>query len=151
MSEQKTQQPISRIRTVQADLFSSSDALAHCVSLDFKMGAGIAREFRSRFGQVEGLKRQVTKFPGLAILHDKIKNRFIYYLVTKERYFHKPTYESLTSSLGLLKQHMVENKILKLSIPCLGCGLDKLEWSRVQGIIENVFEDTMIEITVYVV
>lgn len=34
--------------------------------------------------------------------------------------------------------------------PKIGCGLDKLEWSKVKAIIEEVFADTDIEILVCV-
>ena len=42
---------------INADLFSldSSHALAHCVGNDFIMGAGIATEFKKRFGNQQWL------------------------------------------------------------------------------------------------
>ena len=37
---------------------------------------------------------------------------------------------------------------MKLAMPVIGCGLDKLEWSRVSEIIKLVFEKTDIDILV---
>jgi len=56
---------------------------------------------------------------------------FVYYLITKERYFQKPTYDSFKSALQDMKNHMVKYKMTALDIPKLGCGLDKLNWSKV--------------------
>ena len=45
---------------VEGDLFSSpeDEALAHCISEDCRMGAGIAVMFKKKFGGVEDLKKQ---------------------------------------------------------------------------------------------
>lgn len=64
-------------------------ALMHCVSVDMAMGKGIAIEFKKRFGGVDELKRQKAGVGGLAVLLRD--NRPIYYLVTKEKYWNKPT------------------------------------------------------------
>src|SRR4051812_6280472 len=136
---------------LKGDLFSSKDNLAHCVSLDFKMGAGIAVKFKSLFGRVDELKKQCKYFPSIAILKNENKdeenNKYIYYLVTKKYYYNKPTYESLNKTLILMNKHMTENNIKSLSIPRLGCGLDKLDWNKVKVMISEIFKDK--EITVY--
>lgn len=145
MSDSK--QKMLEIKYVEGNLFQSQDALAHCVSLDFKMGAGIALAFRKIFGQVEELKSQVKSCPGLGTI--KHSSRSIFYLVTKEKFYQKPTYATLEACLKLLQQQVLVKKISKLSIPFLGCGLDKLDWSRVEAMIKDVFKETDIEITVY--
>ena len=45
------------------NIFSSNDSLAHCVSSDFKMNAGIARTFRRKYP---------TKYPKFGTLQSKI-------------------------------------------------------------------------------
>ena len=71
------------------------------------------------------------------------------YLVTKERYFHVPTYESLKSSLAHMKEHMLRFNITNLAMPQIGIGLDKLEWEKVKEILCELFSETNIKITVY--
>ena len=39
-------------------------------------------------------------------------------------------------------------KTKKLAIPLIGCGLDKLEWSKVSEMIQNTFKDEDVEILV---
>ena len=69
--------------------------------------------------------------------------------VTKERYFHKPTMDTLQKSLEALCSHTMANGVKKLAIPRLGCGLDKLQWDKVSKLIEDIFSQSDIEITVY--
>ena len=75
-----------------------------------------------------------------------MKNHTVANLITKENVYDKPTYETLTESLFDLKKYMIENHINKVAMPLIGCGLDMLEWSNVEKIIKNVFNDTNFEI-----
>jgi O-acetyl-ADP-ribose deacetylase (regulator of RNase III) len=77
-------------------------------------------------------------------------NRFIYYLITKERYYEKPTLASLKDSLLAAKSHCLEHSVTRLSMPRIGCGLDGLSWSNVSRLIQDVFADSNVAITVYV-
>ena len=136
------------------DLFSVPNDyfLAHCISADFRMGAGIAVEFQKRFDT----KMQLcTKYPnywnswcayrtiGDCILEGKVLN-----LITKERYFHKPTYISMQYALERMRTVCRLFYIKKVAMPLIGCGLDRLEWSKVSEMIQNVFKDEDIEILV---
>lgn len=131
------------------DLFTCSEdeSLVHCVSADLRMGKGIAVLFKNKFGGISELKQQNQKTGGCAIL--KRDSRYIYYLVTKDKYFLKPTYETLQQSLETMKVHCIQKEVSKLSMPKIGCGLDKLHWNKVKDIIEETFSDAKIEITVY--
>lgn len=61
--------------------------------------------FRSRFGRVQELKDQKAQVGGVAVI--KHESRYIYYLVTKDNAYKKPTYDDLKSSLQAMKKHMV--------------------------------------------
>ncbi|KAL9645753.1 hypothetical protein ABK040_003485 [Willaertia magna] len=136
-----------KINEIIGDLFSSQDSLCHCVSEDLSMSKGIALLFKNKFKKVNELKDQNCKTGGMCFL--KEENRFIYYLVTKQRYFYKPTYETLENSLKCMKEHILQNNVKKLSMPLIGCGLDKLQWNNVKEILVKLFKDTDLEITVY--
>ena len=79
------------------------------------------------------------------------QNKNIYPLiqVTKPKYFHKPTYGTLQDSLTAMKQHCEEHGVKKLAMPRIGCGLDKLEWTKVREMVKETFEKTNVEVTVY--
>ncbi|CAF4467198.1 unnamed protein product, partial [Adineta steineri] len=76
---------------IDGDLFSvaSNVSLAHCVSQDMSMSKGIATLFRNKFGQINELKNQNVSVGGCAYITSN--DRHIFYLVTKEKYFYKPT------------------------------------------------------------
>ena len=84
---------------------------------------------------------------GVAVLQHE--GRFVFYLVTKQRYFHKPTYESLESSLLSLRALCVANNVKELCMPTIGCGLDGLDWKNVSQMIKRVFDDVSMTITIY--
>ena len=71
-------------------------------------------------------------------------------MVTKAKYSDKPTYEDLTKSLNAMKDHAIHNGVKAISMPQIGCGLDLLRWEFVKDIVESVFYDTEIQITVYI-
>lgn len=141
------------------DLFSIPNDyyLAHCISADFALGKGIAVEFDKRFNMKQKLKDQFNDFVdeyknnykyelyGECILIDRVLN-----LVTKERYYHKPTYKSIKQALEMMQIVCVVNNIHKVAMPKIGCGLDKLKWDKVSEIVKDVFKDTDIEILVCV-
>lgn len=140
------------IREEKRDLFTVPQGyyLAHCISGDYALGAGIAKQFV----EVYNMRFKLHKiFPipngekfanvGSALLIDNVFN-----LVTKARCFHKPTYDSLYETLIDMREQCEELDITKLAIPYIGCGLDKLQWDKVSDVIEDVFEDTDIEILV---
>ena len=154
-------------------------ALAHCISADVRMGKGIAVIFKRKFGGVQELLAQGMSVPtncstmidftavamrafsnifvlfihigqrsgGLATL--KRDGRYIYYLVTKEKYHHKPTYDNMHKSLKAMHRHCTDHGVEKLSMPMIGCGLDGLKWPKVMNIIKDVFKDTDMIVTIY--
>lgn len=71
----------SRITYVKGDLFAcpKTDSLAHCISEDCRMGAGIAVLFKKKFGGVQELINQQKKSGEVAVL--KRDGRYIYYLL----------------------------------------------------------------------
>ena len=82
------------------------------------MGAGIAVLFKKRFGGVQELLSQQKKSGEVAVL--KRDGRYIYYLITKKRASHKPTYENLQKSLEAMKSHCLKNGVTDLSMPRQG-------------------------------
>lgn len=141
-------------KEIKQDLFKVSDDyyLAHCISADFGMGKGIVVEFNKRFD----LKRKlqicfpdyINQWHHNGWTSDCIRFDRIFNLITKERYFHKPTYKTLQGALEEMKKICCQENITKIAMPVIGCGLDKLEWNQVSKIIKKVFEDTDIEILI---
>lgn len=136
----------------QKDLFTVPQGyyLAHCISGDYALGAGIANTFDQVYNMRFKLHRDYAipdgeKYAnvGRALLVDNVFN-----LVTKQRCFHKPTYDSLYETLVDMKEQCENFDIEKIAMPLIGCGLDRLDWEQVKDVIEDVFGDTDIEILV---
>jgi len=130
------------------DLFAVPQGyyLAHCISHDFALGAGIAKQFT----EVYNMRKKLNKFYGFSrsVVGETCLVDNVFNLITKERYFEKPTYGSLIKCLKDMKDQMSNLMISKLAIPQIGCGLDRLNWENVRAIIEEVFNDTDVEILV---
>lgn len=143
-----------RFKEIKADLFTITDAyFMQCISADFKMGAGIAVEFNKRFNNKLKTCRsfphymqyydKLLRARGDCILTDNVLN-----LVTKRRFFEKPTYKSMEEALHQAKEICVSKGIKKIALPRIGCGLDKLDWTRVSQTIKDIFSDTDVELIV---
>lgn len=123
--------------------FEKEYALAHCISSDYALGAGIAVDFNKKYHLKNNLQQV-----GSGIYPDCIYINGIFNLVTKKKYWNKPTYDSLEKSLRMMKEQAIKLNILKIAMPKIGCGLDRLQWPQVREIIKKVFEDSDIEILI---
>lgn len=142
------------IKEVKMDLFSVPQGyyLAHCITGDFSLGAGVAK----KMDEVYDMKFKLNEFYeqydpyeddyspiGKALLVDNVFN-----LVNKKHPDKKAKYKKLRKALEDMREQAEENYISKIAMPRIGCGHDKLEWEKVKAIIEEIFEDTNIEILV---
>jgi len=134
---------------IQQDLFTKGKdcALAHCISRDCAMGAGIAKEFRRRFPEMPKVLLGMNPQIGDALFYEE-NGYQIFNLITKEKYWHKPTYQTFEMSIRNLKKELLVRNITKLAIPKLGAGLDRLDWEQNREIIQRIFADTPVEIEV---
>ena len=139
----------TNIKEEKGDLFSiedSSPIFAHCVSSDGKMDAGIAKQFVRRYG--DGLQGSVDGFEVGDAVPYKNGDTKIYNLITKEKYWKKPTFKSIQSSLQSLKNRLVKNNEEKVYMPRIASGLDGKNWSKVKAKIKDVFDGSDIQITI---
>lgn len=125
---------------------------AHCISADYALGKGIAKDFNEIYCMREKLLKQYPASSdrvGTALLIEDVFN-----IVTKKRFFQKPTIETLRDALIDMKSQCNILGIKKIAMPKIGCGLDKLPWDgcedSVSNLINEVFGDSDIEILVYI-
>lgn len=143
----------------QGDLFDLplKYNLAHCISLDCAMGMGIAKEFDKKYRDlkpilIETIKANEITYPitisvPIEFLEDGDPS-IIHNLITKEKYWHKPSYFTITECIKQLVYQCKRYNTKYLAMPKIGCGLDKLSWNKVRSIIEEEFSDMDIEIMV---
>ncbi|KAL4122999.1 hypothetical protein QTP88_015232 [Uroleucon formosanum] len=121
-------------------------SLAHCVAEDLRMGAGIAVDFKDKFGGVGKLVDQKLKVGDVGVV--KRHEQYAFYLITKKTSTGKPTMLTMKKALCSLLNKMKEYNLTKLGIPTIGCGLDRLDWSETKLLINEIFSDSGIHITV---
>jgi transposase InsO family protein len=141
--------PTKNISERTGDLFSldAGISLAHCVSADFKSRKGIAFEFRNRFGKVNELRRQKCQITESATIN--VNNHQVFYIIIKEFFWQKASYEILFQSLQNLKAICIKYKVTQLACPRLGCDLDGLKWEVVRNILRYIFRDSPVYIQIY--
>lgn len=138
-----------KYKLIQDDVFNHKDCYyAHCISRDYALGAGIAVEFDKRYDMRNRLLKLAEEKP--ETLDEKcIEVENVFNLITKEKYWEKPSYNSLEESLLEMKEKLSKNKnIKKLVMPKIGCGLDRLSWDKVEPMVQEIFKDLDIEIVV---
>ena len=141
-------------REEKRDLFSVPEDyyLAHCISADFAMGKGIVLEFNRRFDMKRLLRQRyppyLAAYRQSATGGDCLREGRVLNLVTKERYFQKPTLATMEAALRRMRELCLEEGIAKVAMPTIGAGLDRLAWGEVSALVQGVFGDTGIEILV---
>lgn len=144
----------------KGDLFAASIdspfCYAHCVSADFALGAGIAVQFDQRFQMRGRLHRDhplfVQEFAkmqergefGTCLLEGNILN-----LITKLRYWEKPTRTSVYAALQSAKSICEQNHITSICMPKIAAGLDRRPWKETEADIRRVWDGTNMKIFVY--
>jgi len=137
-----------QLTELTGDIFTSTLSKCHAVSADQRQGAGIALQFRQRYGRIGELLQQKKGVGEVAYFKLK-EDEFIFTLVTKSRFWDKPTYDDLYRCLRELAHICKEQGVCKLAMPRIGCGLDRLSWCIVKKIILDVWDDTPMQIFVY--
>lgn len=148
---------------LKGDLFAAeckipSDAYRYvqCISADCKCGAGIAIEFNKHFNIRDripyGLKfaRQMgshtMKMLPCPSIYDTIP---VINLITKERYYDKPTYKTMEQVFKMLRSWCDETGISDLYLPKIASGLDGLKWVKVTNRLQWAFRDSDIKLHVF--
>ena len=140
------------LKEIKIDLFEYEPTMQnfyylHCVSRDFALGLGIAKSFRNKFNLTKEVLTRGIIFNNLSLTSN------VFNLITKSKYWQKPTYGSLRNALISVKKTIFalngnNTKDIQLIMPKIGCGLDKLMWKNVKNIIKEVFDDTEIDIVI---
>ena len=135
----------------KGDILQFPGSIAHCVSSDFQMAKGVAKQINSAYPCIRPtLKSIKTPIVGSSVsVSLPWENKSIFNLVTEPQFFDKPTYYDLSRSLNCMKQQLLQKGINAIAMPKIGCGLDKLKESRIFSLICDIFEKTNIKIFIY--
>jgi O-acetyl-ADP-ribose deacetylase (regulator of RNase III) len=147
------------VKVFQGDITTcEADVIAHQVNCYFVMGAGVALAIRRKWPKVYEQYRELGKttknknyeWLGTCQLVDIDQNRYVANLFGQEecgagRQFTE--YDALENALRELKWHVNYMGLKTVAFPWgIGCGLAGGDWNIVKPMIENVFENTEVEI-----
>ena len=124
--------------------------LLHTVYPDLAMAKGLARQVKSWYPAAPSTIRLRCPPNSCSVLlyFDPQLESYVFSLVTKIRYYHKPIYESVLASLFELREIVIDAGIQHLKLPKLNSGYDKLDFNIVFELICYVFDP--LPITVYI-
>jgi len=144
-----TDSKINLIKEKRLNIFELSNdySIAHCISADLKMSQGLAFDIKNIYGDSTNTLSNLNPQIG-DVLPTRINNKLIYHLITKEKFYQKPTIDSIKLVLANLKKCMILNKNFNLSIPKLASGLDRCNWTIIKQLIYSEFQNTDIEIII---
>lgn len=147
-------------KEIKEDLFKNKNddnvIYIQCISADLAMGAGIATKFNKYFNT----KNKILKFKERNItdwtqpkIGDYIYVKPVINIITKEKYWNKPTLSNLYLSLDNIEQCIQNiisnNNIKEIRLPKIGCGLDRLKWEDVKPKIIELSNKFDIDFVVY--
>ena len=84
-SEWPNRSPETNLLEKEGNLLDSGESIAHCVSADFKMAAGIAHQIKQQFPVRELASNSVRQKALWPQVLEK-PQRFVYHIITKKRY-----------------------------------------------------------------
>lgn len=129
--------------------------VAHCISSDCVMGAGVAVVINEAMPGMRRMLRDALKVKPITKVPDiigvRIGDKTVINLITKINYFDKPTYPVLYKSIELLKDYCVKHNHTEIAIPKIGCNLDGKSWKKVSSYIDSIFKDSGVTVTNYYV
>lgn len=151
---------MSKIRFVEGDI---SDALerkeivVHCVSSDFEMGIGVAKTLATLEPTLRPMMRKAhpmgvaSAFVPFTAVWESDDGKTILSLVTKYRYFNKPTLDTLRRSIMNMASVLERNTPIgdiHISMPMIASGADKIHWCKTEKLLKELLSDR-VNITVY--
>ena len=145
--EPDLQDKIQILNGNEKTIFQANTAIAHRISANAKMSKRFAETIcRRANGLLEFCRRAKTTISSTLPYWDRESNNFIYNLVTKSKFFGKPTLENLRISLENMRGHALPNTVTKISMP--KCGLNKLQWTDLFKLLQDTFTYSGIQIQI---
>lgn len=139
-----------KYQEINDDIIKTNDhAIIISLNSRLQMDVGIAKIIKNKYGRIEA-EKNTHLFSGDFIVNNFPKHKkIICCLITKYNQFSECSYSAYSESLKNLITYLVDNNIKDVSLPRIGCGLDKMDWSIMKNIILTEFANTDINVSVY--
>jgi O-acetyl-ADP-ribose deacetylase (regulator of RNase III) len=134
---------------------SNAMCLVNPVNTVGVMGAGLALQFKRKFPKMFSEYHKMCNDKTLrkgtvGFWINPLKAQMVCLFPTKEHYREDSTVEIVEASLKALEADARRLNIDSIGMPLVGCGLGELDFNRdVRPLIEKVFQNSKIDVTVY--
>ncbi len=138
----------------KGDIFSTSaQALAHGCNTNGRMGAGIAKTFKTKYyvmyKEYKRLCGDCRFNIGEGFIYKTEEGKYIFNLATQGN-LSGASVENVYLCLEWMKEQMKKLQISGLAMPKIGCGLGGLDWlNDVYPIVEEVFGGEVLIVEVW--
>jgi O-acetyl-ADP-ribose deacetylase (regulator of RNase III) len=135
------------IRTLKGNILSSTThAIVIPVNCVGVMGAGLAKQFKQKYPEVfvtyykACMRGALSEGDCFTVNHnDKGKSVLFILAATKNHWRDDSNLDKVKNCIVRIKEIVENNHIPSVSIPALGAGLGKLEWSDVEKALHDTF------------
>ena len=131
-------------------ILEQPNSIGHCISTDAQMSKGFAQFHSERIPRLRRVCRRANNLKDQVFSFcDSSSRRYIYNLVTEEKYSDKADLPTLATTLENMQAHATMHGVSTIAMPKIGCGLDQMNWQDLFKILGNVFASSDIQIVVY--
>ena len=127
----------------------SSSSLVFCASGDMRVISSPMTEFVVKYSHLGPTEESIYRVGGTLVYWDNEQPRYIYLLMTKEKYIDVAKYDDLKSCLRKMSAHAALKGVSCFAMPKIGVVDDQLEWTNVAICLELIFQDVYCTLTVY--
>ena len=150
VSAQSSHEFLQIIYGTEDSIFQQPNSIGHCISADARRSKGFADFLSHRISGVRSTCRKARLFMGQVYpFWDSTGKRYIYNLVTKEKFYDKPNPSTLSKTLEAMKIHASMTGVSTIAIPKLGFGLDQMNWQEIVKLLREIFAYADVQIVVY--
>ena len=147
---QSSDEGLQIIHGTEDSILQQPNSIGHCISADTRLSKGFADFLSHRISGLISTCRKARLFMGQVYpFWDSTGKRYIYNLVTKERFCDMPNLSTLSKTLEATKIHASTNGVSTIAIPKLGCGLDQMNWQEVGKLLHDIFAYADVQNVVY--
>ena len=141
--------PREVVKYATGKFMESSSSLVSCVSGDMRAKSSPMTKFVVRYSHLRPTEDSVNHVRGMLVYWDSELSRYIYLLMTKEKYTDVAKYDDLKSCLRKMSAHAALKGVSCFAMPRIGVVDDRLEWTNVAICLESIFQDIFCTFTVY--
>lgn len=137
-----------------SDIFKSTcQAITNPVNCVGVMGRGLALQFKVRYPQNFLAYQKACHLRQLILGGDSFlfeeKGKLIVNFPTKGHWREVSQLTKILDSLSHLRRQLEDRNITSVAIPPLGCGLGGLKWIQVSQVIERVFNQSPVSVSLH--